>query len=202
MEYKQAIKIANRLEEVLTPHCIITTVAGSIRRQRDEVKDIELVCLPRYEYVKTDMFSGTWQIPKAYKDAIDLVAEKIIRGQVGGRWMQIVLKGGMQLDLFTPQSHDYYRILAIRTGSADFAHFRLAAQWQRLGWCGTHDGLRLISECVEHPGRAWKCVVTNPTLPPAWKSEEEFFNWLQIPWLDPLWREITPKQKTFLKEDL
>ncbi len=202
MDYAAAIKITNRLVQLFTPHCILCNVAGSIRRQRQEVKDIELVCLPRYEHFKIDMFNGEWRIPPAYKATIDLVAASIIKGQVGGRYMQVQLKGGAMLDLFTPQLHDYYRIYAIRTGSADYAHLRLAGQWTKLGWCGTPDGLRLQAECIKLANGSWKCFKDKPTLPPAWKSEEEFFGWLQIPWIEPIYREINHHQKTFLKEDL
>jgi len=203
MEINRAEKIANRLVELFTPHCIICHVAGSIRRQRSEVGDIELVCLPRYQFFKTDLFeNGEWQLPKAYTDCIKSIADEIVKGSPTGRMMQIRLKGsGMMLDLFTPQAHDYYRIYAIRTGSADYAHYRLASQWTKLGWCGTHDGLRLISESIKTDS-GWKCPAKTPTLPPAWQSEEEFFTWLQLPWINPQYREVNHHQKTFLKEDL
>jgi len=203
MQYSNAIKIANRLHELFTPHCIITHIAGSIRRQRNEVNDIELVCLPRYEFVKLDLFgNGEWRLSQGYKQVINLISERIIKGQQGGRYMQIQLKKtSLLLDLFTPQSTDYYRILAIRTGSADYSHLRLAAQWTKLGWCGTHDGLRLIKECIQ-TASGWKCTTDRPTLPPEWESEEQFFQWLQIPWIEPIYREINKHQKTFFKENL
>lgn len=51
MDYKTASTIAVQICTTLTPHCIPDRVriAGSIRRKKAEVKDIEVVCLPRYE---------------------------------------------------------------------------------------------------------------------------------------------------------
>jgi DNA polymerase/3'-5' exonuclease PolX len=43
----EAEPLAAQLAELLEPACVCVEVAGSVRRQRPEVKDIEIVCIPR-----------------------------------------------------------------------------------------------------------------------------------------------------------
>ena len=95
-----------------------------------------------------------------------------------------------------PQSFDYGRILAIRTGNAAYARLQLMTQANRLGWIGTHDGLRRKKEC-EKRGGVWKILPEyklNPTKPPEFPDEESFFEFIQIPWVHPKERNwITQK---------
>jgi len=51
MELLPATQIAEAIIEKLAPYCKIINIAGSIRRQKTEVKDIELVVLPKKEVV-------------------------------------------------------------------------------------------------------------------------------------------------------
>lgn len=48
MELERAKAIAERLKELLGSSCDQIEIAGSIRRQKPEVGDIELLCIPRY----------------------------------------------------------------------------------------------------------------------------------------------------------
>ena len=121
--------------------------------------------------------------------------------------MQLLLKGfgDFKLDLFMPQSQDYYRQLAIRTGSAQYAHYVIANGWLHKGWCGTELGLRLQKDCLETrqpDGKSkWKLVNESGDLPPAWQSEEEFFAWLNIPYVCPRFREVNDKNyQQFLRK--
>jgi len=45
--YDEAHSIAVRVLELLQPHCIRCEIAGSIRREKSEVKDIEIVAIPK-----------------------------------------------------------------------------------------------------------------------------------------------------------
>jgi len=204
MRYTHANIIAITVLESLRPHCEVANSAGSVRRQRYEVNDIEVCCLPKI--VTVDLFNTEKQRSQAFIDAVNNLGNVVSGKPKEGRWVKIELPAGIKLDLFIPQPHDYYRIYAIRTGSKDYAHQVIAKAWERLGWAGTPDGLRRQNDCIENTDtntgkRTWKCVSQNPTLPPVWKSEQEFYNWLNIPWVEPRLREITtPSYNQFLKQ--
>lgn len=97
-----------------------------------------------------------------------------------------------------PHPDDYFRQYAMRTGSAEYSHHVIAAAWSRKGWTGIDDiGLRKRSDC-DCKIQSGKKVYTlssrakrgNCTLPPVWTSEAEFFLWLQVPYIDPEFREL------------
>jgi DNA polymerase/3'-5' exonuclease PolX len=55
MLLKDAMDIAMPIWESLKPVCDIRKIAGSLRREKPEPKDIEIVCLPKVVVLK-DMF--------------------------------------------------------------------------------------------------------------------------------------------------
>lgn len=186
------------------PYCERLNIAGSVRRGKQEVHDIEIVCQPKKVKVgMVDLFGEDTRKEEVTADFVKTVRElgKVIKGKPDGRMMQIELKNPfdgpyfIMLDLFMPQPHDYFRQYAIRTGSADYSHKVIAKGWLRLGWVGTSDGLRLESECIGNKtpeGKIkWTCVVSDPKLPPAWQSEKEFFEWLGIQFIPPGIRFVT-----------
>lgn len=188
MQYTEARHIASDLYTHLFQFCKIINIAGSIRRQKPQVKDIEIVCVP--ETFFTDMFQTETQRTVGYINAVQAIG-KILKGDIHkGRYMQIELPAGIMLDLFTPAEYDYYRIYAIRTGSAEYAHQVIANGWLRKGWCGTDKGLRLQSECTQKEDKSWKCTADKPTLPPVWQSEKQFFEWIAVTYYEPKYREI------------
>lgn len=191
MQYIKARKIADRLLEIFSPGCEVIDEAGSVRREKPEVKDIEICCIPKEEFIQTDLLGGGFnrRIP-AFTEAINQVAEKIIKGKTDGRYMQIILKGGATLDLFMPEKKDYYRQYAIRTGNAEYSTSVIAQGWRNKGWCGSDLGLRRITDCVELKGGGWKCCNPNGELPPVWKSEREFFAWIDVDWVEPRLRNL------------
>ena len=48
MELEKAKAIAEKIKALLESSCERVTVAGSIRRQKPDVGDIELLCIPKY----------------------------------------------------------------------------------------------------------------------------------------------------------
>jgi DNA polymerase/3'-5' exonuclease PolX len=102
-----------------------------------------------------------------------------------------------------PVKEDYYRQLAIRTGSKDYSQKIIARGWLKMGWCGIDDeGLRRQSDSIGKKGNDgkthWKLVNKNGQKPPAWQSEKEFFNWLGVKYLPPEEREVQKTESNFL----
>lgn len=163
-----ADSIAKQIVEKLKPTSSIIEIAGSIRRRKLMCGDVEIVALPKsissfslalYNELNTTMKRDSRQIKFHFK--------------------------GVPVDLFLPQSHDYYRQLAIRTGSAEYSHKMIATAWVKHGWVGTEHGLRRRKECVQDKSGTWFCPKIKPELPPVWMSEREFFEWLHIDYLKP-----------------
>lgn len=197
MQYNKAKDLAISICERLQPFCSRINIAGSVRRQKYEVKDIEIVCLPRYiTATQEDLFGDVIVEPVISQNYIAVVKSlgRIIKGKPDGKYMQIELRQRINLDLFTPDDFDYYRQYAIRTGSADYAQRTIAAGWKKKGWCGSDKGLRLMKDCVEtkqSDGKSkWTCINPEAERPPVWQSEADFFSWLGIPLIMPKLRTI------------
>lgn len=197
--YSTAKYIADKIKERLEPHCEPGRcfIAGSVRRRQMLCGDIEIVCQPlTIEGSEMDLFGVVqerFRINEWSDAVVGMFKGKVTIGDpTYGRYTSGLLDikpnfggGQMQVDIFMPQPDDFYRQLAIRTGSADFSRV-IANAWVRQGWRGTADGLRLVDECLIKGGKTY--VVKpgiKPTLPPAWASEQEFFEWLQMPWTEP-----------------
>jgi DNA polymerase/3'-5' exonuclease PolX len=196
MHISQALPTANHVVDLLKPHCTKIDIAGSIRREKAEVKDIEIVCLPRVETAK-DLFGAEEVVGRStyFTYAVFSIAKFIHKGVPAGKYMQIETHQGIMLDLFMASDFDYYRTLAIRTGSAEYAAVIIAAGWRKIGWCGSDKGLRKISDCIEVKDdqgkhKSWKCINPTAELPPHWNSEDEFFSWINVPYRSPKNREI------------
>lgn len=188
---------AVRICEILQPHTRRVNIAGSIRRRKPRVKDIEIVCLPSLIQPPADALFGPPPPPVISPEFARMAQGLgwVIKGKPEGKYMQIFLTDAdMNLDLFLPDEHDYFRQFAIRTGSADYSAKVIAGGWRAKGWCGSDKGLRRISDCVNaaNPGEPnkWKCVNQDAERPPAWGSEEEFFDWIGVKWLVPRLRNI------------
>lgn len=198
--YSEAVKIARTVYESLNPFTTAFTFAGSLRRKQPFVGDIEAVVLPTYDTVPDGLF-GTKEIRSrdfvltvhslGHLQSGDPVAGRYCKIIVGGKLNTVTqeLTGGVQLDLFIPQPHDYGRQLAIRTGPSNYSSNVLAKKWAAMGWCGTVDGLRRQSQCDQYD-KIWKLKagLQNVQLPPVFNTEIEFFQFLGLDFVEPRFR--------------
>ena len=103
-ELKRARQIAEKYLNLLKPFCSRIEIAGSIRRQKSEVKDIEIVCIPQ------DVAGFAAQVKQWPK----------VKGEPTGKYTQRNLPEGIKLDLFMAEERNWGLILVIRTGPAEF----------------------------------------------------------------------------------
>lgn len=125
MILEKALKIAEETMEALRPHCDRIEIAGSIRRRKPEVGDIEIVAIPK-EYMNDGFFvTGIATVVNDWKK---------VKGELPCKYTQRILPQGIKLDLFFATPDNWGLIFAIRTGSADYSHNVLAKNWSRLGY--------------------------------------------------------------------
>lgn len=136
MEYNEAFKIATEVKELLSPFCERIQIAGSIRREKPEVKDIEIVAIPK-PYEIGIFESGIATVVNRWQK---------IKGELPCKYTQRMLPQGIVLDLFFAEPINWGYILAIRTGSAEYSHNTLAKGWVKNGYKGEDGYLKIRSE--------------------------------------------------------
>lgn len=125
--YIEAKKIADELVAMLHPHCYRIEIAGSIRREKQLVGDIEIVCIPKP--YQTGLFEdGIAQVVNKWQK----VKGELEYGKC--KYTQRLLPQGIKLDLFFAEEGNWGLIFAIRTGSADYSHKVLANAWVKRGY--------------------------------------------------------------------
>lgn len=177
-----AKSVAERFIRFIEPACSKISIAGSVRRESEYCGDVEVCAIAK------DEFSLGKLIPEGFKGLV-------VNGSRLKRFKYP--ESGIQIELYITTESDWGRILAIRTGSSAYSH-GLAMQWNRRGYCGTVDGLRLKREC-DHKGNTWRIkpeYKNCPTLPPPFHSEEDFFAFIGVEFIPPQQRSwVSSKQE-------
>ena len=135
MELERGQKMAAEVIKRLSPYCQTTVrpgnkvrhwieVAGSIRRKKPFVNDIDLVLIP------TDLWNLHTELMKLGQ--LKMSGQKIIR----------VMVGNTQIDIYVADEDTWATLLLIRTGSAE-NNIRLATLAKKKAWhlAASGDGL-------------------------------------------------------------
>lgn len=102
-ELNNAQKVAEKLKSQISPYCIKIEIAGSIRRKKSRVHDIDIVCIPKmFQRIK---IKGLLE----HIGKLDRAGEKIIMG---------IFKN-MPFDIYFATPDTYETLLLIRTGSKE-----------------------------------------------------------------------------------
>ena len=114
--FHDVMPVAVELVERLRLSCDRVEIAGSLRRAKPTVRDIEIVAIP---IRPVDMFGTPVKGPSQLDRALDdMGVEFTSRGQK----YQSFTYNGHKVDLFLCDHETWGSIFTIRTGSADFAH--------------------------------------------------------------------------------
>jgi len=143
MKLTKAERIAKKYLDLLAPFCERIEIAGSVRRKKQEVKDIEIVCIPMQEIVlenSDDFFDESKHVYQVHHEFINEVNKlEKIKGEPTGKYTQRILPEGINLDLFMATKDNWGYILAIRIGPDGYSKY-LADTWVRQGYKGV-DGM-------------------------------------------------------------
>lgn len=182
-----AESVAGWIVEQLESVCEKIVVAGSIRRRRPFVKDIEIVCVPKL------VWSTNLLDEKKSESVFEMLMEwllicdyqvdgQVVKGGVfakrsgmDGRFtyglknkLLIHRPTGVAVDLFTADEENWGMSLLVRTGSADF-NKAVMARFRRLGMRGHAYG-----GVTDARGKTVECP-----------EEEEVFQLLRVPFIEP-----------------
>lgn len=125
--YEDALAVANAVIKELEQHCVRIEIAGSIRRKKALVGDIEIVAIPK-PYLTGATESGIASVVNRWVK----IKGELEYGKT--KYTQRVLPAGIKLDLFFATEDNWGLVLGVRTGSADFSHKVLACGWVRQGF--------------------------------------------------------------------
>jgi DNA polymerase/3'-5' exonuclease PolX len=180
--YRDAYVAAYGLAAGLSPGCERIEIAGSIRRGRPDVGDIELVAVPRVSPVygllgdePIGEFNGLLEVRDGLI-ADGTLAPHPTDPKMGPRYSKLMHPAsGLQVDLFSARPETFGLILLIRTGPADYSR-RFVTDIRRIGWhvangelhrgglgCGTY-----VCEVVPTPEeRDVYAAIGHPWVPPV-----------------------------------
>jgi DNA polymerase/3'-5' exonuclease PolX len=136
----KALAVAQTFVLALSPFCERVEIAGSIRRKKPEVGDIELLFIPKTGERDADMFT------KEKYDMADDAINKLLRfGTIRQRpnirgsvtWgtknkLAVHVASGIPIDFFATTGDNWFTSLVIRTGGKD-TNLLLTTSAQRAG---------------------------------------------------------------------
>jgi DNA polymerase/3'-5' exonuclease PolX len=182
---EDARRLAEWLQAALGPACARLEVAGSCRRERPAVKDLELVAIPRAFDAQGDLFGSggascreLWAALEALRRAGELVPLKPgapglepdprwpFKGSGDDRYYRLLCRG-IKVDLFLTTPEAWGWTLALRTGPQDVSK-ALVSVW------APRAGLRA------RDGRLFRGLV--PVFTP---EEVDAFAALRLEWISP-----------------
>jgi len=145
MELQKAQQIAGELMDFLFPLCKKAEVAGSTRRKKTNVHDIEIVAIPNnINNLKNKL--GLYLLKLGVKSKTNPFTK------AGDKYIQFKYKEE-QIDLFLAEEDNWGLIYLIRTGSAAFSTYILAT-WKKVsgggysenGYLHTADGRKIVTK--------------------------------------------------------
>ncbi len=178
MKLSQAQQIANEWLELLAPYCTKIKIAGSIRRQKPEVKDIEIVAIPKPQI--TMLEDESWENTEIFYFLHKLASGgKILIQKDGSKQKQIYIhQHKIWLDLFLVKPPAQWgKMFALRTGPAEYSQWLVTRK---------RKGGATPSYLRHRDGALWtkdKTLIKTPT-------EKSFYQTLGIDWVEPELRGV------------
>lgn len=169
MTYEKALKLADDFRTVLATGCERIEIAGSLRRAKEEVGDIELVAIPKVEPV-----TGLFGEAVAQRSILDEIISTHYVLQKGDQKYKQINLGEIVCDLYIATPETWGVIYLIRTGCAEFAKWMVTERQK--------DGA-LPSFLKVHEGRIWSKSHPGYALPSP--EEEDVFTIYGLQWIPP-----------------
>lgn len=188
MELQQAQLIAGNVKTCIEPSASRVEVAGSIRRLKPQVKDVEIVAIVHdYDMLYRDLLNVGRFIKPSVPDVVDW------QFKPGAKYVRMLLHEGVKLDLFIASPENWGPLYMMRTGGAtgpDGNAFNgfvpgMFSRWKKLSDGGKMEG------CM--PARPDGTQVLCP-------EEQDFFDLLGMNFVPPEERVDKRVIKKYIKE--
>lgn len=167
MELEKARGIAEELLELLKPACDRIEIAGSIRRQKPDVGDIELLVIPKFNGV-VDLLDQKlkWLIGTRVLEYRPNKKGSIVYGPKNKLLRHV--DSGIGIDIFSTDERCWPVALVVRTGPKE-SNIAIATAAQRRGW-----RLEAYGAGFDTPEGLIRC-----------KSERDVFELVGLPYKKP-----------------
>jgi DNA polymerase/3'-5' exonuclease PolX len=165
LAYEVGMKYAARLIDVIQPACSRVRIAGSLRRHKRDIGDIEVCCIPA---AHSDMFDAP--VYDAF-EVKKLLRQAGYRFEVAGELYIKAFAGGVQHDIFLTTPEKWGVIFMQRTGCAEFST-KMVTQRNKGGVLPSH--LRVKD------GRVWSGEQALDT-----PEEVDYFGLTWLKWIEP-----------------
>jgi DNA polymerase/3'-5' exonuclease PolX len=138
MQLQQAHLIAEHLVADFAPFCERIEIAGSVRRGKADVDDIEICAAPKM-ITQRDLFGAEAAVQSQLETPLSQLMTQAAYVKNGPRYKQIRLPEGINLDLFIVLPPAQWGVIvAIRTGPAEFSKWcvtpRMHGGAMPMGW--------------------------------------------------------------------
>jgi len=177
-----ALAVARELCTALAPFAERLVVAGSLRRRKEFVGDVELLYVPRVQSVPDGFFDT-----RAENLADGLFARWLADGVLEQRrnengstmWgpknkFARHVRSGIPVDLFEANAENWFNYKVCRTGGAE-NNVRIAAAAQARGWKWNPYGV----------GFSREATMMAPAEERRMESEREVFEFVGLPYVEP-----------------
>lgn len=179
----QARGLASKLLALLAPACERIEIAGSIRREKPEVHDIELVAMPKWDVISGDDLWGT-------AVEIDMLDDRLaeLRGNGTLRLRDVEARKADGTTAITHRDGDSYKALEFEGIPVDLFIVRPPADWGVIFAIRTGPGdwnQRIVTDCQRYlrrvdGGRVYRSGKYVPC-----REERDFFAAIGQDWIDP-----------------
>lgn len=171
MQLEKAREIAESLKDLLEDTCDRIEIAGSIRRRKPDVGDIELLCIPR-SIGGVDQLD--WMLKKMiFEGTMALRLSKNGRRTYGPKnKLMVHVKSGIGVDFFSTNEECWSVSLVVRTG-------------------GKKTNIQISTAALEkgYQFHAYGSGFSTPDGEIVCRSEREVFEAVGLPYLEPWERE-------------
>lgn len=173
--------IASKVMEILLPGCERIEAAGSVRRRKASVSDLDIVCIPRSP--QTLFESGSLvTLPGIVNQAVEDYGWKLLQNGPHKKSIDLGIDlGFLKCELYITTPAQWGVMFLLRTGSADFSHWVVTKR----KWGGA-----LPSHMEIGDGRVW--MNGKPLSTP---EERDVFEAIRLKWIEP-------EERTEVREEM